>query len=67
MVRNHGEVVLAGLLHLDRVELLEPERDLHQVVVLCETRKEDMRVVDPKLRRVEPIWTVIDDVLCRKA
>lgn len=66
MMGKHGIMVLSPLFCLDAIELLEPKGHLCQVIVFHAAFHDNVRIIDPKLRSVEPMGTLVHDILQRK-
>lgn len=66
MMRQHGNMILSALFNVKAVDLLNPKCQLHQIVVLHVSRDQHMRIVNPVLRRAEPMRTMVHNVLHEK-
>jgi len=62
-MRKHLPVVFPTFLNIDNHNLLEPERELHEVVPLHDAGDVDVGEVCPELGEVEPVGRVVHDVL----
>lgn len=48
---------------MKRVELLDKEGCLHKIIALDVARHHDMWIIDPEIRCIEPVRTVIHEIL----